>query len=118
MNIESLHACAHCNGSGTCKSGADGASCKACVKKNELRGGPHIGLACGTCNGLGQTDSVTYRMLHRTQPTLAFLIIFLTFTAIFTFGMLGSPYFHEVMAFCTTMAGGVIGYYFSSRRDV
>jgi hypothetical protein len=71
MEIESLHDCAHFRGSGTCKSGADLVSCRACVKKNELRGGPYVGLACGTCNGLGRT----------------------------------------------TVVGGVIGYYFSSRRD-
>jgi hypothetical protein len=87
------------------------------VKKNELRGSPHVGLACGTCNGLGRTDSQTYRLLHRTQPTLALLIVSFSFLAIFAFGLLSSPYFHEVMAFCTTVVGGVIGFYFSSRRD-
>jgi hypothetical protein len=59
--MESLRDCAHCGGSGICRSGA------------------------------------TVRAV--------------------AFGLLGSPYFHDVMAFCTTVVGGVIGFYFSSRRD-
>ncbi len=114
-----LHNCAHCSGSGTCKAGDNGESCAACVKRNELKEGPkYIGLACGTCGGLGKTDTLTYRLAHRTQPLLAWVIVTLTFLLIILFGFVGTQFFHEVLAFCTTLLGGVTGYYFVSRRDV
>ncbi|HSX91209.1 MAG TPA: molecular chaperone DnaJ [Pseudomonas sp.] len=110
-----LHQCAHCAGTGTCSSGNAGESCAVCVKKNELRKGQYSGLACGTCGGLGKTDTITYRMAHRTQPILAIILVMLSMGLVFIFGMAKSPYFHEIMAFCTTLIGGVIGYYFSSK---
>lgn len=108
-----LHSCAHCKGSGTCISGPDGASCMVCTKRNELKKGPYHGLACGTCGGLGKTDTMTYRMTHRTQPILSISLVFGSIGLILLFGFAGSPYFHEVLTFCTTLLGSVIGYYFS-----
>lgn len=115
-----LHDCAHCNGTGTCKSSSSGESCAACVKKNELKKGSYSGLACGTCGGLGKTDTLTYRLKHRTQPVLSIILVLGAFFMVFMFGTLKSQYFHEVLAFCTTLVGGVIGYYFSggSGRNV
>ncbi|SME96099.1 hypothetical protein [Pseudogulbenkiania subflava] len=108
-----LHACAHCKGTGTCTSGPDGASCMVCAKRNELKKGLYHGLACGTCGGLGKTDTMTYRMTHRTQPILSISLVFGSIGLILLFGFAGSPYFHEVLTFCTTLLGSVIGYYFS-----
>ena len=116
---DSLHNCAHCSGAGTCKAGENGDSCAACAKRNELKPGPkYVGLACGTCGGLGKTDTVTYRLTHRTQPLLAWVIVTLAFLLIIYFSFVAPQFFHEVLAFCTTLLGSVVGYYFVNRRDV
>jgi hypothetical protein len=113
--VDNLHQCAHCIGTGTCSTDKAGESCAVCVKKNELSKGQYSGLACGTCGGLGKTDTITYRMAHRTQPLLAIALVMLSLALVFIFGIARSPYFHEIMAFCTTLIGGVTGYYFSSK---
>ena len=118
MSADNLHDCAHCGGTGTCKSGKDAESCRACVKRNELRKGTYFGLMCGTCGGLGRTDTYTYRLQHRTQPLLSLLIVGGAFAVITLLGLTRSEYFHEVLAFCTTLVGGVTVYYFSRCRDV
>jgi hypothetical protein len=110
-----LYPCAHCNTEGTCRAGPDGSSCAVCVKKQELKRGQYIGIACGSCGGLGQTDTLTYRLAHRTQPLLSFVLVFGAFFLILLFGLLRSEYFNEVLAFCSTLIGGVTGYYFCSR---
>ncbi|RRV03629.1 molecular chaperone DnaJ [Stutzerimonas xanthomarina] len=114
--IEHLHQCAHCSGTGTCNSSSAGESCAVCVKKNELRKGSYYGLSCGTCGGLGKTDTLTYRLTHRTQPIISILLVSISLLLVLFFGLIKSPYFHEVMAFCTTLIGSVTGYYFSSKR--
>ncbi len=112
---DELHTCAHCSGSGTCKTGSAGESCAVCVKKNELRKGTYTGLACGTCGGLGKTDSFTYRITHRTQPALAIILVVIPLFLIGFFSITESQYFHEILAFCTTVIGSVTGFYFSTR---
>ncbi|WP_090498265.1 hypothetical protein [Pseudomonas borbori] len=112
---DNLHQCAHCAGTGTCSNNSAGESCAVCIKKNELRKGQYFGLSCGTCGGLGKTDTVTYRMTHRTQPMLASMLVVISLTLVTIFGLGKSPYFHEIMAFCTTLIGGVTGYYFSNK---
>lgn len=55
-----LYPCKHCDESGTCKSGENQSSCRACVKYHELKGKqPLWGLACGTCGGIGQVEPTT-----------------------------------------------------------
>jgi len=113
-STETLHDCAHCGGTGTCKS-VSGESCAVCVKKNELKRGQYFGLACGTCGGLGKTDTYTFRLKHRTQPLISIILVLFSLLLVLCFGLAGSQYFHEIMAFCTTLIGSVTGYYFSSR---
>lgn len=112
-----LHACAHCKGSGTCNSGPDSSSCKVCEIKNELKKGPYYGLACGTCGGLGKTDTVTYRLNHRTKPVLSLILVLISTVLILLFGIFRNEYFHEVLTFCTTILGSVVGYYFSTKEN-
>jgi len=112
---DTLHACAHCAGTGTCKAMPTGESCAACIKRNELKKGSYIGLACGTCGGLGITDTYTYRITHRTQPLLSIVLVVSALFLVVFFGIFRSEYFHEVLAFCTTLIGSVTGFYFSSR---
>lgn len=111
-----IHSCAHCNGSGTCKHGREGLSCAACVNKNELKRGEYFGLACGTCGGLGQTDTITYRMNHRTAPLLAIMIILSCFLLI-VFGLVKDQHFQEILTFSGTVIGSVVGYYFGGKNE-
>lgn len=114
--VEALHDCAHCQKTGICKSGPSGESCAICVQRNELKRGHYFGLSCGTCGGLGVTDTMTNRLTHRTQPILSIILVLASFFLVAFFGFLQNPYFHEILAFCTTTVGGVIGSYFSSTR--
>ncbi len=84
---QNLHECAHCSGTGTCNLGKDGEACAACVKKQELKKGVYHGLACGTCGGLGKTDTLTYRLNNRATPLLAMSIVPLCFVMIIFFGL-------------------------------
>lgn len=70
-----LYPCAHCEQTGICRSGSDGFSCNACIKRNELKGQNYLGLACGICGGIGQAEPMTERMNKRTAPLLAISIV-------------------------------------------
>lgn len=109
-----LHQCGHCNGSGTCATGPGGTSCMVCVSRNELnKRKVYTGLACGACGGVGKTDTITYRMQHRMQPLLSISLVLISTILIIFFGLTKSPYCHEILTFCTTILGSVVGYYFS-----
>lgn len=114
--VSKLHPCAHCRGEGTCNTGKEGTSCEVCRNNNDLKRGEYFGLACGVCNGLGVAESKTDRLNNRLQPVLALLIIYTALVFILIFGIAKSPYFNEVLAFCSTLVGGVTGYYFCSRE--
>lgn len=88
------------------------------LKKNELKKGQYFGLACGTCGGLGITDTYTYRLNHRAQPLLSIVLVGASVLLVLFFGLLDSQYFHEILAFSATLVGSVTGYYFSSRRSL
>jgi hypothetical protein len=110
--LQKLYECAHCKGTGTCNHGKDGEACAACIKKNELKKGTYYGLACGTCGGLGKTDTVTSRMNNRVTPLLGFMLTGLCFLMIILFGFFNNQYFTEVLALCGTLLGSVTGHYF------
>ena len=114
---QNLHECAHCNGTGTCNHGKDGEACAACVKKQELRKGLYYGLACGTCGGLGKTDTLTYRLNNRATPILGISIILCCFFMISIYGLTNNKHFSEILAFCSTLSGAVVGHYFGKRID-
>jgi hypothetical protein len=117
--------CAHCAGTGTCTKGKNETSCVACIKRNDLTQGlfskifsktqDHTGLSCGTCGGLGKTDTLTHRMNNRTAPLLAISIIAFCFTLIF-FALFKNEHLSEILTFCGTLIGSVVGYYFSGKN--
>jgi hypothetical protein len=111
-----LHECAHCGTTGTCKNGKEGRSCAACVKYHELQGLEHIGLACGTCGGLGKGEAYTERLNKRIQPLLARVLVFIAFMVLFAAMLIQSTHFSEILAFISTLVGGVVGFYFSQRH--
>ena len=115
--IQNIHDCAHCKGTGTCSHGKEGEACAACIKKNELKNGTYYGLACGTCGGLGKTDTVTSRINNRATPLLGMLITIFCFLMIILFGFAGNKYFSEVLALCGTLLGAVTGHYFGRRSE-
>ncbi len=111
-----LYPCAHCEGSGTCKSGANESSCAACIKNNELKGKEHVGLACGTCGGLGMAEPYTERLNKRTKPLLAMGIVFIMLIIVSGLAFTKNPHFTEVLAFATTLIGGIVAYYFAGSK--
>ena len=110
-----LYDCHHCGGDGTCRNGASGESCAACVKKNELRGKGYTGLICGSCGGIGQAEPMTERMNKRAAPMLANILTCFLLVLVFWAAGVKSPYFSEILAFSSAVIGSVIGFYFSNR---
>jgi len=108
-----LYPCAHCEGTGTCKNGADGSSCAFCIKRNELTGKDLVGLACGTCGGLGMAEPLTERLNKRTKPLLAMGIVFIMLVIVSILATTQNPHFTEVLAFATTLIGSIVAYYFA-----
>lgn len=111
-----LYSCAHCGGTGTCKNGPNEASCAACSKYYELKGKEYFGLACGTCGGLGLAEPATERINKRTKPLLAIVIVFVMLTILFILAFTNNQHFTEILAFASTLIGGVVTYYFTSSK--
>jgi hypothetical protein len=111
-----LYHCAHCEGSGTCRTGYDGRSCTACVNKNELKGKDHFGIMCGSCGGLGQAEPITERMNKRAAPILASVIVIPLLMGIFWAAVAESKFFSEILTFSSALIGTIIGFYFSGKR--
>jgi len=112
-----LYPCAHCNESGTCTTGIEGSSCYLCIKRNELRGKRHSGLACGICGGLGKAEPFTERMNKRIKPMLSIFIVIPLIVIVGAALFLNSPFFSEVLAFSSALIGAVIGFYFSNNKN-
>lgn len=112
-----LYPCAHCEQTGTCRSGSDGTSCNACIKRNELRGKNYLGLACGICGGIGQTEPMTERMNKRTAPLLAICIVVSLLILIGISLAIKSDHFNQILAFSSAIIGSVVGFYFSGKNS-
>ena len=112
-----LYPCAHCQESGTCSSGENGQSCNLCIKRNELKGKGHIGVACGICGGLGQAEPMTERMNKRITPILSLAIVLPLLVIVWWSLTVRSEYFTEVLAFSSAIIGTVVGFYFSAGKN-
>ena len=113
-----LYPCKHCNETGTCSSGTEGASCDACVKGHELsRRQPYFGLSCSACNGIGQTEPRTERINKRVKPVLAMGIVFLLLIFIFALALMGNAHFPEFLAFSGTLIGSITAFYFTHNKQ-
>jgi hypothetical protein len=117
-----LYECKHCGGIGTCKNGADGSSCLACAKKNELHFWEYrnrnnlVGLMCGSCGGLGEAEPLTERIHNRTPPVLAFILVFGSLIIISLAAYHESKFFSELLTFSSVVIGSVSGFYFSNKE--
>ena len=112
-----LYPCRHCEETGVCKSGLNGSSCHACAKYHQLKGKEFVGLACGTCGGLGQSEPMTERLNKRTKPLLAMGIVFLVLIFLFVLAFSKNTHFPEFLAFAGTLIGSVTAFYFNSRNN-
>lgn len=110
-----LYPCAHCQETGTCQNGENGKTCNLCIKKNELKGKEHTGLACGVCGGLGRAEPMTERMNKRMTPILALFIVLPLLLIVFWALVANSSHFGEILAFASALIGTVIGFYFSKK---
>ncbi len=111
----------HCGETGTCENGKDGASCTACIIRNEIfmlfRFKKHVELLCGSCGGIGKAEPLTERMNKRAKPMLAISIVLVMFCLIFFSLLTNSSHFTAILAFATTLIGTIAGYYFSSNKS-
>lgn len=113
-----LYPCKHCNETGTCSSGENGSSCSACVKYHELKGKQqYFGLACGTCNGVGQAEPTTERINKRVKPILSMVIVFLLLVFSMLLALTNNKYFPEFIVFAGTIIGSVTTFYFSNSKN-
>ncbi|OUS27402.1 molecular chaperone DnaJ [Gammaproteobacteria bacterium 45_16_T64] len=110
-----LYECFHCKGEGTCLTGANGASCAACIKKNELKGKEFFGLICGSCGGIGKAEPLTERMNKRMAPILAIVLVVSLLALIFWAALVKSTHFSELLAFSGAIVGSIMGFYFSGK---
>lgn len=110
-----LYPCAHCASEGTCKTGPNGGSCAVCVKYHELKGTGHVGLACGTCGGLGQAEPGTERITKRYPVFLSFLIVYPLFAGLLLAAAYRGEYFTPLLGFAGPLLGGIVGFYFNTR---
>ena len=116
MDIKTnFYPCAHCERTGTCTNAANGASCAACVKFSELKGSAHVGLPCGTCNGLGQAESKTDRLNKRIQPVLGLIVVSILLFGVFLSAIFQTRFFSEILAFSGPLVGLVLAFYFTGR---
>lgn len=106
-------------GTGTCTTGDNHHSCRACIKRSELpfwQRKNQSGIICSVCGGLGMAEPTTDRMNKRITPLLAIylsaFIIGLLFYALIT----KSQHFSEILAFSSAIIGSVTGYFFSSKN--
>jgi len=110
-----LHACKHCNETGTCTSNESESSCVACIKYHELnKRKTYTGLACGTCGGLGQSEPMTERLNKRVKPLLALSIVLCLMICTMVLAFTNNPHFATFLAFSATLIGSVTTFYFSS----
>ncbi len=113
-----LYPCKHCNESGTCSTGKDGASCTACVNVHELsKSQSYFGLSCAACNGIGQAEPKTERINKRVKPVLAMGIVFLLLIFMFALALTGNSHFPEFLAFSGTLIGSIIAFYFTHSKQ-
>lgn len=112
-----LYPCAHCQETGTCTSGENNNSCNLCIKRNELKGKEHVGLACGICGGIGQAEPMTERMNKRITPVLSIAIVLPLLAMVWWSLTVRSEYFTEVLAFASAIIGTVVGFYFSAGKN-
>ena len=112
-----LYPCQHCGETGTCTSGPDGAGCAVCMKKNELRkAASSIGISCGSCGGLGKAEPMTERMNNRLPAILSIVIVGCLISFSFALAVYENKYFPEYLAFSGTLLGGIVTFYFTSRK--
>jgi hypothetical protein len=111
--------CAHCNGSGTCKSSSSINSCAVCIKRHRLpvqegTQASYAGIVCSVCHGLGVSETLSVRLNRRITPLLALMIVYLVLLMIWIRS--DSSNSHELLAFGGTLIGSVTGYYFGGRN--
>lgn len=115
--VSNLYPCAHCGGTGTCSSGEGGASCAACVKAHELKAKGLVGVACGTCGGIGLAEPRTERINKRIKPVIAMFIVFVMLFMVGALAFTNNPHFTEILAFASTLIGAIVAYYFAGSKS-
>ena len=110
--------CKHCSGSGTCSTGEGGVSCERCVNKQSRfrKISSPKGLPCSVCYGVGDIMLQGKAFKAWIVPGLGLLIISIGLLLVATIGILNVKLQGQVLTLLGTLAGSVVGYYFSSRN--
>ena len=117
--------CAHCQKTGTCTNGKDGASCSFCVAKaaQPTFGGfgrpippvSTMGLPCGVCIGTAVAETASEKLVKVIAPLLALFIILIGFLIILSIS-LHTEHHSQVLTLIGTLIGGITGYYFGGKH--
>lgn len=110
--------CAHCEKTGTCRSGPDGASCAVCVRSARISQQSAIGLVCSICRGIGTAEPDTLKLLNMFVPIFAAAFVGLLLLLIAFFAWLrDGQFFQPFLTFAATAVGSVTGYYFGGSKQ-
>ena len=90
--------CAHCEGSGTCRTGKESESCFVCIKEAKARANTH-GLVCSVCGGIGLTEFGTDKINRRITSVLAMLIAYFALVLVSILALTDNKHFSETLAF-------------------
>lgn len=101
--------CAHCEKTGTCRSGTNGASCSVCIKHHDLTGMGHMGIPCGTCSGLGLAETVTDRINKRYKAVLSVYAVTTILSLALVSLFWNSAHFTEILYFLGPVLAGILG---------
>lgn len=120
MNENKKEICAHCKGTGTCSTGIDEFSCHECARSSRFwlfrfYAGKLKGCKCSRCEGDGSKEPYTQSLNERVRPALA--IVLLPTLIIIPVTMHESAQFTAILAFCSSLAGSMVTYFFGSKRE-
>ena len=108
--------CAHCEKTGTCRSGTDGSSCGVCIKSAKLPAQAATGLVCSVCGGIGMAEPKTLKFLNRFLPMFAAGFVGVLLLWLLILAVAGHQSFHDFLTFAGTAIGSVTGYYFGGTK--
>jgi len=108
--------CAHCEKTGTCRSGTDGSSCAVCIKWAKLPAQAVTGVVCSVCGGVGAAEPKTLKFLNRFLPIFAAGFVAILLLSLLVLALSAKNEFHEFLTFAGTAIGSVTGYYFGGTK--
>lgn len=116
--FEGWRLCGHCEGHGTCHSGAENTSCFVCTKSAGItnQDKTYRGLPCSICHGHGcgaPTEVKTNRLMG---AYVTFACSAGVFIIIIMSGFFFAEHLDKILTFGGTVIGSITGFYFGGRK--